>query len=174
MWCLSNTNIKKTQPDKKIATVNKDYIVKIVNNSNGIVCFTPRYGRSIELLENGDFEYITVSELQEIKNSARNLLTNYDLIPVEVVEGGCTISDVIRFLGIQNYFSEDMDEQYFDNMILRTKTEDFKSIVMSANQGFKDQIARRAVKLYQNGDFTFYPKMEFLKELTGNDLLFEK
>lgn len=164
---------KTTKAKTKVNQVQKNTVVKIVNNSGGRLIFAPRNGRCIELQQNGDFEYVTVEELQNIKNVARGLLTSYDLIPTEIIEGECELSDVIRFLGMQDYFDKITDERYFDSLIKEYSFEDFKNVFTAGNQGIKTQIASRATTLFKENLFSDYQKMEFLKQITGNDMLFE-
>lgn len=173
MATTKTTTTRKTTTKPKM--VKREYVVEIMNNSSGIISFNPKMGRPIELHEYGDKEYITIAELQDIKNAGKYLLSEYLILITGIVEGDCEISDVYKYIGVKSFVGDEViDEKYFDTFILRSKLEDFESVMKNAENGFKSQVVQRSVKLFQDGKFTFFPKMEYLKTMTGNEYLFDR
>jgi hypothetical protein len=164
---------KKTEVKKPIM-VQRDFVVEIKNNSSAIISHNPKMGRPIELSEYGDKEYVTVAELQEIKNGGKYLLTEYLILITDVIEGDCSIADIYNYIGVKSFVGDEIiDEHFFDSFIVKAEYEDFEKIMDSAENGFKSQVVQRAVKLFKDGSFTFFPKMDYLKKMTENEYLFE-
>ena len=165
---------KETIVPKKPVMVQRDFVVEIMNNSSAIITHNPKNGRPILMSEYGDKEYVTVAELQEIKNSGKYLLSEYLLLITNIVEGDCEISDVYKYLGIKSFSGDEViDERYFDNFLIQSDIEDFETIMNNAENGFKSQVVQRSVNVFKEGKFTFFPKMDYLKNMTGNEFLFE-
>ena len=159
--------------EKKPVMVQRDFVVEIKNNSSAIISHNPKVGRPIELSEYGDKDYVTVAELQEIKNGGKYLLSEYLILITDVIEGDCTIADIYNYIGIKSFVGDEIiDEHFFDNFITKAEYEDFEKIMSNAEIGFKSQVVQRSVKLYKEGKFTFAPKIEYLNNMTENEYLF--
>ena len=89
--------------EKKPVMVQRDFVVEIKNNSSAIISHNPKVGRPIELSEYGDKDYVTVAELQEIKNGGKYLLSEYLILITDVIEGDCTIADIYNYIGIKSW-----------------------------------------------------------------------
>ena len=123
-----NTTKKTTTPkttkvaEKKPVMVQRDFVVEIKNNSSAIISHNPKVGRPMELSEYGDKDYVTVAELQEIKNGGKYLLPEYLILITDVIECDCTIADIYNYIGIKSFIGDEIiDEHFFDNFTTKAE-----------------------------------------------------
>src|SRR5699024_2672841 len=136
---------------------------------------------TVDLQQSGDEEDITVGDLRVIMNSSRSTLEGFDMLITDVISDEYTVQDVIGFLGITKQYDEyysvsdkELDEgasaedlKYF---IIDTPYDTCKYNIDKINKRLKSKIAEVAVKLFKDGEFGDFNKMQLIQSYTKKDL----
>ena len=162
------------QPKKRV-NVDRKTEVLIMNNTNGkFVYENIRTQTKIVLGKYGDVDYITVEELQRMKNEHRDILEKFWIRIVNVENEEVELIDVLRFLLIDDLYATVLDVQEVENMLLKESDDKFEKVFLKLNKEFKNRIIERAVILFQSKRFNNFYKMKLMEDYLGNDEFFKE
>ena len=167
--------------DKKIVVNRREVLKKIdktvevvvMNNTNGMLYY-PTKGKDLDIRTGGDTAIMTVEELQEIKNKAKTMFSKFYLVPVDVLDEGITLEEVIVYLGLDSiYNKENINmEEYMDN-IIESKPEQFLRYMETLSEEIVEVVAEKIADMYMNDEFDSSRKQLMLCDRIGNPHFFE-
>lgn len=139
-------------------------------------------GEELNLVRYGEGDTITVDMLRHIKQDARLLLEKGWLIIEDVYiddlpdDVEIEVKDVYEFLSLGKVYEniKDLDTDYFDNLILKSKRDDFERRVEKMDAALRMVLINRAIDLYKDKEFTDSSKQRILVELECNETLFSE
>lgn len=139
-------------------------------------------GEELNLVRYGEGDTITVDMLKHIKKDARLLLEKGWLIIEDVYiddlpdDVEIEVKDVYEFLSLGKVYEKikDLDTDYFDNLILKSKRDDFERRVEKMDTALRMVLINRAIDLYKEKEFTDSSKQRILVELECNETLFSE
>ena len=166
---------RKTRAELK-KTVNRDMEVIVMNNTSGIFTYTcPKSKLDYRMGEFGDTEIMTVEELMTMKSKHKGILSNYWLVPIEVVEEGVTLDDVLAFTGLDRVMNKQvlLDEGKLDDFIIKQPLAQFEGTLRKFDKQYQAVVVERALTLFKQKEFADYNKMKVIMDITGNEHIFE-
>lgn len=166
---------RKTRQELK-KKVSRDTEVVVMNNTTGILTYTcPKTKAEYEMHSFGDTTFITVDELITMKNKHRSMFQNYWLIPIAVEDDEVTLEEVVAYVGLDKYFKHDVfiDDGELDDFLTNSPADEFAKVVRSFDEKYQAILFDRAIKLFKDGQFSDYNKMNVVKEISKNDSIFE-
>ena len=162
------------QPKKRVKVDRKTEVL-IMNNTNGkFVYENNRTQTKIVLGKYGDVDYITVEELQRMKNEHRDIIEKFWIRIVNVENEEVELEDVLQFLLIDDLYASVLDVQEVENMLLKEDDDKFEIVFLKLNKEFKNRIIERAVILFQGKRFNNFYKMKLMENYLGNDEFFKE
>lgn len=135
----------KPKPTKKKEVKLNDTVMVSSGVYGSLLYVSHRTGERIQWDNFGDTSPMTVQELINMRNSQRAFFENQWVF----IEGD-NAEDVIKYLNIGNYYRDIKSIEDID-IILQTPPEEFAGVVARFNAGTKDNIARRAKALVDDG-----------------------
>ena len=153
--------------------VSKSTEVVVMNNTNGMLYF-PTKTKDLDIRTGGDTDIVTVEELQEIKNKSKSMFAKFYLVPVDVIDEGVALEEVIVYLGLDTIYNKDNlnMEEYMDNVINSTP-EQFLRYMETLNQNIIESIAEKIADMYMNDEFDSSRKQQMLCDRLNNQYFFE-
>lgn len=153
--------------------VSKSTEVVVMNNTNGMLYF-PTKTKDLDIRTGGDTDIVTVEELQEIKNKSKSMFAKFYLVPVDVIDEGVALEEVIVYLGLDTIYNKDNlnMEEYMDNVINSTP-EQFLRYMETLNQNVIESIAEKIADMYMNDEFDSSRKQQMLCDRLNNQYFFE-
>ena len=163
------TEIKKPKRVK----IDKDLEVLVMNNTTGTLVYVDRKsGNTYEMSGFGGTEYFTVDELRVMKNTQNSFFENYWIIPVEVDDDEIEIEDVMKYLGLEEWYKDAMLKSDVDNLLIKMSIDKFDKVIDNLNQIYVARITERAVELYRQKKFNDMYKMKTLERKLNKEDLF--
>ena len=156
-----------------IKKVSKSTEVVVMNNTNGMLYF-PTKTKDLDIRTGGDTDIVTVEELQEIKNKSKSMFAKFYLVPVDVIDEGVALEEVIVYLGLDTIYNKDNlnMEEYMDNVINSTP-EQFLRYMETLSQNVIESIAEKIADMYMNDEFDSSRKQQMLCDRLNNQYFFE-
>ena len=153
--------------------VSKSTEVVVMNNTNGMLYF-PTKTKDLDIRTGGDTDIVTVEELQEIKNKSKSMFAKFYLVPVDVIDEGVALEEVIVYLGLDTIYNKDNlnMEEYMDNVINSTP-EQFLRYMETLSQNVIESIAEKIADMYMNDEFDSSRKQQMLCDRLNNQYFFE-
>ena len=153
--------------------VSKSTEVVVMNNTNGMLYF-PTKTKDLDIRTGGDTDIVTVEELQEIKNKSKSMFGKFYLVPVDVIDEGVALEEVIVYLGLDTIYNKDNlnMEEYMDNVINSTP-EQFLRYMETLSQNVIESIAEKIADMYMNDEFDSSRKQQMLCDRLNNQYFFE-
>lgn len=163
-----------------IKKIDKETEIIIVNNTSGGFFYqSPNGSLIIDLDNHGDEDYITFGDLKTMMARKRGILEKLNLIITEVVDGECTVDDVVEALRLKDTYAElrslsDDDEietysiDIIENFVIDNTHEKIQKVLMSEKSKVKGRIFEAAVNLYRGKKLTDYNKMQVIAESMGH------
>ena len=153
--------------------VSKATEVVVMNNTNGMLYF-PTKTKDLDIRTGGDTDIVTVEELQEIKNKSKTMFTKFYLVPVDVIDEGISLEEVIVYLGLDTVYNKDNlnMEDYMDNVINSTP-EQFLRYMETLSGDVVEIIAEKIADMYMNDEFDSSRKQQMLCDRLNNQYFFE-
>ncbi len=164
--------VKKSAPKRVI--VDRDTEVIFMNNTNGNLFYRcPKTHATYDMYEYGDTDYITVEQLLIMNNTSRKMLKELWILLIDVATEGVELEDVLKYLGIDKLYSDEISPEDTDNFILKSPDNKFAKTLEKMDKVLAKKVVERAVILYREGSFNSLAKLNAIKEFTGNEDLFE-
>lgn len=166
------TTTKKTAPKRVV--VNRDTEVIFMNNTNGNLFYRcPKTHATYDMYEYGDTDYITVEQLLIMNNTSRKMLKELWILLVDVATEGVELDDVLKYLGIDKLYKDEVAPEDIDNFILKSPDTKFAKTLEKMDKVLAQKAIERSVALYREGKFNSLAKLNAIKEFTDNEELFE-
>ncbi len=166
------TTKKKITPKRVI--VNRDTEVIFMNNTNGNFFYKcPKTQAAYDMYEYGDTAYITVDQLLTMNNTSRKILKELWILLIDVVDDDVTLDDVLKYLGIENLYKDEIAPEDIDSFILKSPDKKFANTLRKIDKVLSKKVIERSIALYREGSFNSISKLNALKEYTKNEDLFE-
>lgn len=166
------TTPKKTAPKRVV--VNRDTEVIFMNNTNGNLFYRcPKTHETYDMYEYGDTDYITVEQLLIMNNTSRKMLKELWVLLVDVATEGVELDDVLKYLGIDKLYKDEVAPEDIDNFILKSPDTKFTKTLEKMDKVLAQKAIERSVVLYREGKFNSLTKLNAIKEFTDNEELFE-
>lgn len=163
---------KKKKPKKN--KVSRDTEVVFMNNTNGNLFYKcPKTHAIFDMYEYGDTDYITVEQLLVMNNSSRKILKELWIILTDVVDDDVELDDVLKYLGLDKLYSDEIAPEDIDDFILKSKDKNFSKTLKKMGKILVKKVVERSVVLYREGKLNSISKVNIIKEFVGNDDLFE-
>lgn len=170
---------------RKRVSIDKNVEVLIVNNSNKRIIFdSPRMQSSIDLVEKGDEEYITVADLRTMVNANRQMFESFSLIVAEILDDEYVLEDLLQFVGLDKAYNEyfglrpnakdkSVSIEDIENFILKSNGSRFEDILKNSSLLLRNKIIEESVFSFKEGKLNDYNKMKTIESVIGNDDLFQ-
>ena len=136
----------------KVIKFTEDTYVTLKNNVCGTLYYlNKRTGDNYEWDKYGATQDVKISDLREMKSSQRNFLTKskFSIIDIPDIEGA-TSEDVINYLGLTQYFKEDLCPD-LDNVIFNWTVDDILAKVPQISNGSKETLTVLCNTYIENG-----------------------
>jgi len=146
-------------------SINRTHEFIIQNLYPGSLTIVDQNNNEIILNNYGDEEYITVADLQSIKNKNRKLL-----------EAGCigiTDEEVIEYIRMGNVFNYCPSVEEFEKLVNYKATKKIKDLLKGASDIQKRVLALRAVYLSKHGKLDSATVRDLFIQSVGNVNLFK-
>lgn len=164
--------VKKSAPKRVV--VDRDTEVIFMNNTNGNLFYRcPKTHATYDMYEYGDTDYITVEQLLIMNNTSRKMLKELWILLVDVATEGVELEDVLKYLGIDKLYSDEIAPEDIDNFVLKAPDNKFIKTLEKMDKVLAKKAVERAVALYREGKLNSLTKLNAIKEFVGNDDLFE-
>lgn len=164
--------VKKSTPKRVV--VDRTTEVMFMNNTNGNLFYKcPKTHATYDMYEYGDTDYITVEQLMIMNNTSRKMLKELWILLLDVVSDGVTLDDVLKYLGIEKLYSDDVAPEDIDNFILKSPDNKFANTLKKMDKVLGRKVVERSLILYREGKFNSLSKSNALKDYTNNEDLFE-
>lgn len=174
----TKTNTSKSKQAPKRTTrkkIDKDTEVLVMNNTSGIFVYVcPKTRNEYTLSEFGDTVYMTIEELKVMSNQHKGILTKYWIVPIEVLDDNISIDEVIQYINMENYYTDDVftDDGEFDKFIVKSTSEEFTKAFNEMSDRYKLIVAERTVALYKKRQVNDFGKTRFIEEVLDKPNLF--
>lgn len=156
---------KPAASQKESKPVELTDLVKVVSCFYGkLVYISRKTGYEIVWSEFGDFEMMSVDELMSMRKAQIGFFENH-----WITFAGDNAEDVIKFLRLEQYFSDIASVDDIDRLFTQTPDE-LPGILQRFTPAAKETIARRAYELVQNGDLIDINVIRTLEKELGYDL----
>lgn len=172
------TETKKTTTTKKAApkrvVVSRDTEVIFMNNTNGNLFYKcPKTHATYDMYEYGDTDYITVEQLLIMNNTSRKMLKELWILLVDVATEGVELDDVLKYLGIDKLYKDEIAPEDIDNFILKSPDTKFAKTLEKMDKILAQKALERSIVLYREGKLNSITKLNTIKEFADNENLFE-
>lgn len=165
---------KKAAPRKKRVQIDRQTEVVFMNNTNGRLFYKcPKTHFVFNMNQHGDTDYITVEQLLIMNNTSQKMLKELWILLVDTADEDVSLDDVLRYLGIDNLYKDEINPEDIDNFILKSKDDGFATTLKKMNKILSQKVVERSVALYREGKFDSISKVRVIREFTGNEDLFE-
>lgn len=168
-----------TKSELKLLLKNAE--IDIASNDTARLLFKcPITHQEVLLEEYGDTESISMEVLQSMKNKSKDFFKKYWIIIEDVYipnsDEDITVEDVYKYLGLSDVYEtiSQYEGGYFDNLLLKEKTDRFINRVEDMDKKMLAQLITRSVDLYKEGKFENSRKQSFLEELADNEFLYKE
>lgn len=162
--------VSKAVISKELKKNAKDIDVEIINLSNGTVLHQ-RHDESISLEYPGDVTTVSLDFLLNLRN--KGLLENLVISIIDIYEDGYEVEDVLELLGLTKLYKEcSMTLESLDELIEKTTSQEFESLIEDADMKVIERITERAIILSRDGGFDSNYKRNILEEKLNNRYLF--
>jgi len=170
---------------KQRVNIDRNTEVVVVNNELGRFIFdNPRMITSLDMLNHGDEDYITVADLRVILNTSRKVLEGFSLLITEVVNGEYELEDVLVYLGLDKAYEEyfsispewkqgNVQSADIKEFIQKSKAPQFKIVLETVDVKLRNKIIEASVALFKLGQFGDYQKMQAIRKLVNDDLFLD-
>jgi len=165
--------IKPKARPKRVVVDRSTELVFMNNTSGNLFYKCPRTHVIFDLYEYGDTDYITVDQLLTMNNTHRKMLKELLVILLDVVTEDVEMDDVLRYLGIEELYTDVIKPNDIDGFIKKSTDAKFKDALSKMNKALATRVIERSAVLYKNEQFTSIAKISILKEFTENEDLFE-
>lgn len=163
---------KKATPKRVV--VDRETEVIFMNNTNGNLFYRcPKTHATYDMYEYGDTDYITVEQLMIMNNTSRKMLKELWVLLLDTASDDIEISDVLKYLGLENLYTDVVAPEDVDNFITKSPDGKFANTLDKMDEALAKKVVERSVVLYREGKFNSLAKLNAIKELVGNDDLFE-
>lgn len=164
--------VKKSTPKRVVVDRNTEVV--FMNNTNGNLFYKcPKTHATYDMYEYGDTDYITVEQLLIMNNTSRKMLKELWILLIDVATEGVELEDVLKYLGIDKLYSDEITPEDVDNFILKSLDNKFAKTLEKMDKVLAKKVVERAVILYREGGFNSLSKLNAIKEFIGNEDLFE-
>ena len=145
-----------------------------MNITNGNLFYRcPKTHATYDMYEYGDTDYITVEQLLIMNNTSRKMLKELWVLLIDVATEGVELEDVLKYLGVDKLYSDEIAPEDTDNFILKSPDNKFAKTLEKMDKILAKKVVERSVILYREGNFNSLAKLNAIKEFTGNEDLFE-
>lgn len=163
---------KKTTLKRVVVDRNTEVI--FMNNTNGNLFYRcPKTHVTYDMYDYGDTDYITVEQLLIMNNTSRKMLKELWILLVDVITEGVELEDVLKHLGIDKLYSDEIAPEDIDNFVLKSPDNKFSKTLEKMDKILAKKVVERSVVLYREGKFNSLAKLNAIKEFTDNEDLFE-
>lgn len=122
----------------------------------------------------GDTEWMSYKELKTMKSLHRGMLDNYLLVPIDVDSNDYEVEDILKILGIENLYSEEMlFEDNIDYTLNNLDYDTFTKLLKETNKQYVGRIIDRAIELAIKGQFNDSNKRAYIEKITGKEDMFK-
>lgn len=171
-----NIKVKETvkkAPPKRVV-VDRATEVIFMNNTNGNLFYRcPKTHATYDMYEYGDTDYITVEQLMIMNNTSRKMLKELWILLIDTATDGVELSDVLKYLGLENLYTDLVAPEDVDNFIIKSPDGKFTNTLGKMDKALTSKVVERSVILYREGKFNSLAKLNAIKEFTKNEDLFE-
>lgn len=165
---------KKVAPKTKRVVVDRNTEVVFMNNTSGNLFYKcPRTHATYDLYEYGDIDYITVEQLLTMNNTSRTMLNDLWVLLLDTTDEDVEIDDVLKYLGIDKLYNDIIRPEDVDKFITESTDDNFKTALEKMSKALATRVVERSADLHKSEMFNSLAKLNALKELTGNEDLFE-
>lgn len=172
----TESKIKSEQPTLKAVNIQKkkftleDFpLLKVVNvrsNFKGTLIYvSKKTGYEVEWLEYGESNYMTIEELQVMRNTQRKFFEN-NWISLDDPDA----EDILRFLQVDKYYEHAINVDELDDVFTWGVDRILEDIPQMAS-GTKESIAYRAIELIGSRDLDSIKTIEALEKAIGCELI---
>lgn len=169
---VKEETVKKAPPKRVV--VDRATEVIFMNNTNGNLFYRcPKTHATYDMYEYGDTDYITVEQLMIMNNTSRKMLKELWILLVDTATDGVEINDVLKYLGLENLYTDLVAPEDVDNFVVKSPDAKFTNTLGKMDKSLATKVVERAVILYREGTFNSLTKLNAIKEFVGNDDLFE-
>ena len=171
-----NIEVKETvkKPIPKRVVVDRATEVIFMNNTNGNLFYRcPKTHATYDMYEYGDTDYITVEQLMIMNNTSRKMLKELWILLIDTATDGVELSDVLKYLGLENLYTDLVAPEDVDNFIVKSPDVKFTNTLDKMDKALALKVVERSVILYKAGKFNSLAKLNAIKEFTKNEDLFE-
>ena len=164
--------VKKTAPKRVV--VDRETEVLFMNNTSGNLFYKcPKTHSTYDMYEYGDTDYITVEQLMIMNNTSRKMLKELWILLIDTATEGVEISDVLKFLGIDSLYKNEINPEDMDSFVISSEDDKFENPLNKMDKVLAVKVVERAIVLYREGKLNSINKLNVIKELVGNEDLFE-
>lgn len=164
--------ISKKRPKRVV--VDRDTEVIFMNNTNGGLFYRcPKTHAMYDMQGYGDEDYITVEQLLIMNNSSRKMLKDLWVLLIDTVDEDVEIEDVIKYLGLDDLYNDEVAPEDIDDFILKSKDEKFEKSLNKMGKTLSQNVVERSILLYREGKLNSLSKVNIVKEFTDDEDLFE-
>jgi len=165
---------KSSPKAKKRVVIDRDTEVIFMNNTNGNLFYKcPKTHFSYDMHEYGDKDYITVEQLLIMNNTSKKMLKELWVLLIETVDEDVELDDVLKYLGLDSLYEEEVSPDDIDGFILKSTDSKFKNTLKNMNKILVVKVVERASALSKEGKFNSLTKIKVLREMTEIEDLFE-
>ena len=156
---------KEAPARKKLKPVDRNELVEVKSCVYGSLEYISyATGSSIKWETFGDTNWVTVSDLMEIRNSQRAFFEKQWIMPV-----GDNAGDVIAYLQLDKYYKTFSSLESFDEIFSYDPSE-IPAVIAKLSDSTKETIARRAYALIESGELDSNKMITALQDALGYDL----
>lgn len=153
------------KPKKKIARPDLNDLVEVESCFHGELSFvSAKTGNKAFWGKFGSNDYLTVEDLMSMRNSQPAFFKNNWIALV-----GDNAEDVFEYLQLGRYYKNYHSKEDFDELF-SMEPEELKEVLDRMNDDFKENVARHAYALIQEGRLDSNRIVEVVEKSTGFDL----
>lgn len=179
---LNNKNIELqevTTNKKKYKFIPDNTKVRIQSNIDGKFLFTEDRGKIRVFIQLDNFEdsaVISYEELRTFYSSKPNFIRKGQIAITDVYSGeDIDIEDILKDLRLDNIYGieEKIDPRYLKDLLTdKVNEKDFMSLISNTKE-MAETVVEVAYILYRKGQFNDNTKMNYLRQIFGNQNLFK-
>lgn len=158
----------KPKRRKTLSALDPNELVELESRVEGKLIYVSTSGYTIEWSEFGDAHLVPISELIKMRNEQPSFFRNHWVYPIS--DNGNT---VIEALQLDRYYKKLSDLRNFDEIFEYEPAQLFE-IMKDAPDYMKENVARRAEQLVENGELDSVSVIEAIEKATGFSVRGEK
>lgn len=160
-----STEKKTSAPKRKSLTAfDQNELIELKSCFYGKLIYRSHAGYALEWPEFGTVELIPFSELITMRNEQPAFFRNAWVVPVSD-----NANEVISALQLERYYTGLSMLENFDD-IFAMDVDDMKALISGLSNQMKENVARRAYALYEDGTIDSVKVIEAVEESTGFEL----